>query len=63
VARERCRTASEHGFLGHTDPTFTLRVCRHGMRRDAESKAALAALVGASFGQRKDSSADVEVAV
>jgi hypothetical protein len=33
--------------LGHTDPTFTLRVYRHGMRRDAESKARLARLVGA----------------
>jgi integrase len=27
--------------LGHTDPTFTLRVYRHGMRRDHASKAAL----------------------
>ena len=34
--------------LGHTDPTFTLRVYRHGMRRDAESKARLARLVGAA---------------
>jgi hypothetical protein len=33
--------------LGHTDPTFTLRVYRHGMRRDPKSKAQLAALVGA----------------
>lgn len=32
--------------LGHTDPTFTLRVYRHGMRRDATSKAALRKLVG-----------------
>jgi len=33
--------------LGHTDPTFTLRVYRHGMRRDPESKARLSKLVGA----------------
>jgi integrase len=33
--------------LGHTDPTFTLRVYRHGMRRDPESKARLRELVGA----------------
>ena len=32
--------------LGHTDPTFTFRVYRHGMRRDAEAKAALRELVG-----------------
>jgi integrase len=32
--------------LGHTDPTFTLRVYRHGMRRDVASKAALRKLVG-----------------
>jgi integrase len=32
--------------LGHTDPAFTLRVYRHGMRRDAASKRALAKLVG-----------------
>jgi integrase len=33
--------------LGHTDPTFTLRVYRHGMRRDADARAQLAELVGA----------------
>ena len=33
--------------LGHTDAEFTMRVYRHGMRRDPGSKAALAALVGA----------------
>lgn len=27
--------------LGHTDPAFTLRVYRHGMRRDAASTQAL----------------------
>jgi integrase len=33
--------------LGHTDPGFTLRVYRHGMRRDDTSKAALRVVVGA----------------
>ena len=32
--------------LGHTDPAFTLRVYRHGMRRDQASKDALRVLVG-----------------
>jgi integrase len=32
--------------LGHTDPAFTLRVYRHGMRRDEASKEALRTLVG-----------------
>ncbi len=32
--------------LGHTDPGFTLRVYRHGMRRDPESVRRLARLVG-----------------
>jgi integrase len=32
--------------LGHTDPTFTLRVYRHGMRRDPASRKALRELVG-----------------
>ncbi len=32
--------------LGHTDPAFTLRVYRHGMRRDEASKQALRELVG-----------------
>ncbi|HEX2703766.1 MAG TPA: site-specific integrase [Solirubrobacteraceae bacterium] len=32
--------------LGHTDPTFTLRVYRHGMRRDEVSRKALRELVG-----------------
>jgi len=32
--------------LGHTDPAFTLRVYRHGMRRDVASKQALRELVG-----------------
>lgn len=37
--------------VGHTDPAFTLRVYRHGMRRDALSKQALRELVGlASLG-------------
>jgi hypothetical protein len=37
--------------LGHIDPTFTLRVYRHGMRRDEASKDALRELVGC--GQRR----------
>jgi len=32
--------------LGRTDPAFTLRVYRHGMRRDRASKDALRILVG-----------------
>ena len=32
--------------LGHTDPGFTLRVYRHGMRRDPAAKARLQELVG-----------------
>ena len=32
--------------LGHTDPGFTLRVYRHGMRRDAAAKERLRVLVG-----------------
>jgi integrase len=31
--------------LGHTDAEFTMRVYRHGMRRDPDSKGALAVLV------------------
>jgi integrase len=33
------------GQLGHTDPAFTLRVYRHGMRRDEASKDALREVV------------------
>jgi integrase len=33
--------------LGHEDAGFTLRVYRHGMRRDADARAQLAELVGA----------------
>jgi integrase len=36
--------------LGHTDPTFTLRVYRHGMRRDAQARDRLRNLVGAVEG-------------
>jgi integrase len=32
--------------LGHTSPVFTLRVYRHGMRRDQASRDALRELVG-----------------
>jgi integrase len=39
--------------LGHTDPTFTLRVYRHGMRRDEKSKAALRELVGVEVTKRQ----------
>jgi integrase len=49
--------------LGHTDPTFTLRVYRHGMRRDPESRLHLAELVGAETpanGQRMGSGAHIE---
>jgi integrase len=38
--------------LGHTDPTFTLRVYRHGMRRDLEAKAKLRELVGTTAGEQ-----------
>jgi integrase len=31
--------------LGHTDPSFTLRVYRHGMRRDLAAMERLRALV------------------
>jgi integrase len=34
--------------LGHTDPGFTLRVYRHGMRRDDGARAQLVQLVGVS---------------
>jgi hypothetical protein len=34
--------------LGHTDASFTLRVYRHGMRRDQASRRALRELVGLS---------------
>ena len=39
--------------LGHSDPTFTLRVYRHGMRRGEGSKQQLAALVGRRAGSEK----------
>jgi integrase len=34
--------------LGHTDPSFTLRVYRHGMRRDRAARERLRGLVGAA---------------
>jgi integrase len=46
--------------LGHTDPTFTLRVYRHGMRRDPEAKARLRKLVGAAEWAAMGSSATFE---
>ena len=42
--------------LGHTDAAFTFRVYRHGMRRDEDSQAQLAELVGGLKRQRKGSS-------
>ncbi len=49
--------------LGHTDPAFTLRVYRHGMRRDDASKLALRELVGlsdwAAMGSSDASDADM----
>ena len=33
--------------LGHTDPGFTLRVYRHSMRREQDSREQLRALIGA----------------
>jgi integrase len=46
--------------LGHEDAAFTLRVYRHGMRRDQESKAKLAALVGAAEKAPTGTSTDSE---
>ena len=46
--------------LGHTDPAFTLRVYRHGMRRDQASRAALQQLVGASDWAAMGSSGDLD---
>jgi hypothetical protein len=46
--------------LGHTDPTFTLRVSGHGMRRDPQARAALSELVGELKRQRKGSSGESE---
>ena len=41
--------------LGHTDPGFTLRVYRHGMRRDGAAKERLRALVGGAGSPATDS--------
>lgn len=49
--------------LGHTDPTFTLRIYRHGMRRDPESKALLQGLVGAEQREGPAATAEVEASV
>ena len=46
--------------LGHTDPAFTLRVYRHGMRRDQTSKDALHSLVGLSDWAAMGSSSDTD---
>ena len=41
---------------GHTDPSFTLRVYTHGMRRDQASKDRLHQLVGATVEAQADGS-------
>jgi integrase len=46
--------------LGHTESTFTMRVYRHGMRRDPASKARLQRLVGAVDWAAMGSSAHFE---
>ncbi len=50
--------------LGHTDPGFTLKVYRHGMRRDEDSKRELRELVGRedqdSKGTGKGTSGEIE---
>jgi len=52
--------------LGHTDPGFTLKVYRHGMRRDDESKRQLRELVGVedegSKGTGKGTSGEIKAA-
>ncbi|MGO8903992.1 MAG: tyrosine-type recombinase/integrase, partial [Solirubrobacteraceae bacterium] len=47
--------------LGHTDPAFTLRVYRHGMRRDPEARTALALLVGINPGVRPPTAGSMKV--
>lgn len=48
--------------LGHTDPAFTLRVYRHGMRRDPGDREQLRRLVGQSDGvQRPTQLPDVAI--
>jgi integrase len=49
--------------LGHTDPRFTLRVYRHGMRRDDQSKRALRELVGLSDWALTSSGGAVDLAM
>ncbi len=46
--------------LGHENAAFTIKVYRHGMRRDQESRAALEALVGGVKRHRKGTSAVME---
>jgi integrase len=46
--------------LGHTDPAFTWRVYRHGMRREAASKQALRELVGLNIKAAMGSSLNIE---
>jgi integrase len=46
--------------LGHADPAFTLRVYRHGIRRNAAAKQALRELVGLAEDGRSDPAEFVE---
>jgi hypothetical protein len=48
--------------LGHTDPGFTLRVYRYGMRRDRAAKERLRVLVGGADWQPPDAEAPRAVA-
>src|SRR5439155_15116159 len=47
--------------LGHEDAAFTLRVYRHGMRRDEKSKLALAQLVGVEKAPKRHQRSKVKV--
>lgn len=48
------------GQLGHTDPGFTLRVYRRGMRRDAAANRRLLALVGGADWAPSGTGTDME---
>lgn len=50
-------TRAQMDQLGHTDLTFTLRVYRHGMRRDDRSRMALRSLVSGAEVQEQPSPA------
>jgi integrase len=55
-----CDPGSVMDQLGHTDPGFTLRVYRHGMRRDEASRVALRELVGLGEWAAMGSSGDMD---